>query len=181
LEDFTMSATATVTQFIATTTFDSPVGPLTAGATDEGICLLEFAGPRSESQANEFARLFDAEVAEGEHRFLDQLQEELSEYFAGERREFTVPMVIRGTPFQEKVWRELCRIPYGETCSYADVAREVCTVKASRAVGRANGQNRMAIIIPCHRVVNTGGALGGYGGGLDRKRLLLDLERRAAG
>jgi O-6-methylguanine DNA methyltransferase len=172
-----MSVTATLSQSMTITTFDSPVGPLTAGATDEGICLLEFNGPRSDSQVSELARLFDAEVVAGDHPFLKQLQSELSEYFAGERREFTVPLVIRGTEFQESVWRELLRIPYGETKAYADIARSVDMPKASRAVGRANGQNRIAIVIPCHRVVNTGGALGGYGGGLDRKRLLLDLEK----
>jgi O-6-methylguanine DNA methyltransferase len=149
-----------------------------AGATDDGICMLEFAGVRSEGQAEALARLFRAEVVSGEHRFLDQLQDELADYFAGRRREFTVPLAIRGTTFQEAVWRELLRIPYGETRSYADVARAVGTANACRAVGAANGQNRIAIVTPCHRVVNTGGSLGGYGGGLDRKQFLLDLERR---
>jgi len=174
-----MPAIAAASQCITIKTLDSPVGPLTAGATDEGICLLEFAGPRSDLQTNALARFFRAEVAEGNHPYLDQLETELAAYFAGRLREFTVPLVLRGTPFQESVWGELLRIPYGETRSYADIARAVCTVKASRAVGRANGQNRIAIVIPCHRVVNTGGSLGGYGGGLDRKRLLLDLERRS--
>jgi O-6-methylguanine DNA methyltransferase len=164
------------TQPIVSTVIDSPVGPLLIGTTDEGICLLEFSGPRSELQTAALTRVFDAEIETGEHEYLDQLATELDEYFAGKLRTFQVPLVIRGTPFQEKVWRELLRIPYGETRSYLDIASRVCTKKACRAVGRANGQNRIAIVIPCHRVVNAGGALGGYGGGLDRKRFLLDLE-----
>jgi AraC family transcriptional regulator, regulatory protein of adaptative response / methylated-DNA-[protein]-cysteine methyltransferase len=174
-----MSAIATETQSITIKTIDSPVGPLKVGATDDGICLLEFAGPRSEAQMKSLAELFGCEIAAGDHPYLDQLETELAEYFAGRLREFTVPIVVRGTPFQESVWNELLRIPYGETRSYADIARAVCAAKASRAAGRANGQNRIAIVIPCHRVVNSGGALGGYGGGLDRKKLLLDLERGA--
>ena len=164
---------------IVTTVLDSPVGPLTAAVTDEGVCLLEFAGPRTDLQRTALSRLFDADVVDGEHRYLDQLETELGEYFAGRRREFTVPLVVRGTPFQERVWRELLRIPYGQTCSYLDIARRVCNSNACRAVGSANGRNRIAIVIPCHRVVNAGGSLGGYGGGLDRKRFLLDLERGA--
>jgi AraC family transcriptional regulator, regulatory protein of adaptative response / methylated-DNA-[protein]-cysteine methyltransferase len=163
---------------ITTTTIDSPVGPLTAGATDDGICLLEFTGPRSESQIDSLASLLSADIADGEHPILDRLQIELDEYFGCRRRQFTLPLVVRGTPFQEKVWDELLRIPFGKTASYLDVARAIGTPKGPRAVGRANGQNRIAIVIPCHRVINAGGAIGGYGGGLDRKRLLLDLERR---
>jgi O-6-methylguanine DNA methyltransferase len=174
-----MTATMSLPNCITASTIDSPVGPLAAGASDEGICQLEFAGPRSEAQSDGLARLFRAEIVSGEHPFLDQLRAELADYFAGRLREFTVPIVCRGTPFQEAVWGELLRIPYGETRSYLDVARSVGSPKACRAVGRANGQNRIAIVIPCHRVVNAGGALGGYGGGLDRKQLLLDLERGA--
>jgi O-6-methylguanine DNA methyltransferase len=138
--------------------------------------MLEFAGLRSESQSERLAHVFDAELEEGEHPLLDRLQAELAEYFAGRRREFTVPLAVRGTPFQEKVWRALQRIPYGKTQSYLDIARRVGDTKASRPVGSANGRNRIAIVIPCHRVINAGGALGGYGGGLDRKRYLLKLE-----
>jgi len=99
------------------------------------------------------------------------------EYFAGSRREFTVPLVYPGTPFQVKVWEALRGIPYGETYSYEKLAWSVGIPRAQRAVGHANGQNRLAVLIPCHRVVNKDGKLGGYGGGLWRKQLLLDLER----
>ncbi len=159
---------------VVTTTLDSPLGPLTAGATDAGICLLEFAGPRPDGPTS-------IDEAPGRHPLLDRLRDELADYFVGQLREFTVPVVCRGTPFQEKVWRELLRIPYAETRSYADVARAVGDANASRAVGSANGRNRIAIVIPCHRVIASGGLIGGYGGGLDRKRFLLDLERHAAG
>jgi AraC family transcriptional regulator of adaptative response/methylated-DNA-[protein]-cysteine methyltransferase len=162
---------------ITTMTLDTPLGPLVAGATDDGICLLEFAGPRYDS--TQLARRFGADVVAGRHPLLDRLRNELADYFAGQLSEFTVPIVVRGTAFQESVWNELLRIPFGETRSYADIARAIGAAKASRAVGNANGHNRVAILIPCHRVIASGGTIGGYGGGLDRKQFLLDLERRA--
>ena len=156
---------------ITTTVIKTPLGPLTAGATDEGICRLEFAGPLNEADWN-------ADVSPGRHPFLDRLKAELADYFAGSLSRFTVTLVIRGTPFQETVWGQLLRIPFGETRSYGDVAQAIRAPKASRAVGAANGQNRICIVIPCHRVIASGCKLGGYGGGLDRKQFLLDLERR---
>ncbi len=167
------------TPAILTTTLDTPLGPLLVGASDEGLCLLEFAErERQRAQLAALGRQFGA-VEPGRHDFADQLAEELAEYFGGSRREFTVPVVLSGTPFQRRVWEQLRAIPYGQTQSYGDVARAVGVPNGMRAVGRANGQNRVAIVIPCHRVINTGGALGGYGGGLDRKQFLLDLERDA--
>lgn len=106
------------------------------------------------------------------------LESELAEYFAGTLENFTVPLVFPGTPFQEIVWKELLAIPYGETRSYEELAAAVGVPKGVRAVGRANGMNRIAIVIPCHRVVRKTGELGGYGGGLRRKQFLLELERR---
>jgi AraC family transcriptional regulator of adaptative response/methylated-DNA-[protein]-cysteine methyltransferase len=122
-------------------------------------------------------RCFGCAVVPGEHRLLDQLRRELQEYFAGQRRDFSVPLAPRGTPFQEKVWHELRRIPYGETISYDELARRIGQPTAQRAVARANGMNRICILIPCHRVIGKDGSLTGYGGGLWRKRLLLELER----
>ena len=113
----------------------------------------------------------------GDHRHLAVLRAQLADYFAGRRREFTVPLVARGTAFEERVWAELLRIPYGRTRSYIDIARDLDSPDGQRAVGRANGLNPIAIVIPCHRVVNKDGRLGGYGGGLWRKERLLDLER----
>jgi AraC family transcriptional regulator of adaptative response/methylated-DNA-[protein]-cysteine methyltransferase len=164
---------------IVTTAVDTPLGPMIAGATDEGVCLLEFGDRRMlETQIKRLERLCHQPLVPGEHPHLAQLRDELARYFAGTLRAFTVPLVFRGTPFEERVWRELVRIPYGKTCSYAALADRVRAPGAQRAVGRANGMNRIAIVIPCHRVVNTSGKLGGYGGGLWRKHWLLTLESR---
>jgi len=156
----------------------SPVGPLIAGATDEGVCLLEFTDRRMlEAQLETLRRRVGRVAVPGRHRWLDTLRAQLAEYFSGQRRDFDLPLVIRGTPFQEKVWNALLTIPYGETWSYGKLASRVGQPGASRAVGTANGMNRIAIVIPCHRVVNADGKLGGYGGGVWRKQVLLDLER----
>lgn len=106
--------------------------------------------------------------------------EQLEAYFAGELRDFDLPLALRGTPFQRRVWAELQRIAYGQTISYGELARRIGQPTASRAVGLANGRNPIALIVPCHRVIATGGKLGGYGGGLDRKRWLLEHEARRA-
>jgi AraC family transcriptional regulator of adaptative response/methylated-DNA-[protein]-cysteine methyltransferase len=157
---------------------ESPLGPLVAGATGKGLCLLEFTDRRMlEAQFTTIRQRFGCAVVPGKHEHLEQLQEELEQYFAGNLTEFKVPLVYPGSPFQQKVWQGLLRIPFGKTCSYEDLAREIGAPGAQRAVGRANGQNRIGIVIPCHRVVNKGGQLGGYGGGLWRKQFLLDLER----
>jgi AraC family transcriptional regulator, regulatory protein of adaptative response / methylated-DNA-[protein]-cysteine methyltransferase len=167
---------------ITTTMLESPFGPLVAGATDAGVCLLEFTDRRALNEQLESARRrLGLPLAPGTHPHLKQLTEELRRYFAGELRVFGVPLVAPGTPFQELVWSELRRIPYGTTISYAQLAHRVGRPGAQRAVGTANGLNRLCIVIPCHRVVNASGELGGYGGGLWRKRLLLDLERQSSG
>ncbi|HEV7282727.1 MAG TPA: methylated-DNA--[protein]-cysteine S-methyltransferase [Pirellulaceae bacterium] len=159
----------------------SPLGPLIAGATSKGICLLEFTDRRMlEAQFATVQRLFAAPAVPGTNEHLEQVKVELAGYFEGTTHEFHVPLVFPGTPFQKQVWDQLLAIPYGETRSYQDLAVAVSNPKAVRAVGRANGLNRIAIVIPCHRVVNKGGQLGGYGGGLRRKQALLDLERTAA-
>jgi AraC family transcriptional regulator of adaptative response/methylated-DNA-[protein]-cysteine methyltransferase len=160
---------------------ESPVGPLVVAARAEGICLLEFTDRRMlETQFDTLRQRFGCAIVPGRHEHLDQLQDELAQYFAGKLTEFRVPVVYPGSPFQCKVWDRLRQIPYGETLSYEALAREIGSPGAQRAVGRANGQNRIAIILPCHRVVNKDGQLGGYGGGLWRKEFLLDLERRVS-
>ena len=159
---------------------DTPIGPMVAGAKDTGLCLLEFTDRRRlELQIATLRKRFKAALVPADHPYLTQVRTELAEYFAGTRQSFTVPLDAPGTPFEERVWQALNRIPHGETRSYEDIAREVATPAAVRAVGRANGMNRIAIVIPCHRVLNKSGELGGYGGGLWRKRRLLDLERTA--
>jgi AraC family transcriptional regulator of adaptative response/methylated-DNA-[protein]-cysteine methyltransferase len=156
----------------------SPLGPLVAGATAEGVCLLEFTDRRMlEAQVATVRRRFNGPVVPGSNRHLEVLERELAGYFAGTVQNFSVPLTYPGTPFQRRVWEQLLAIPYGETRSYEAIATAVGDAKAVRAVGRANGLNRIAIVIPCHRVINKDGQLGGYGGGLWRKQFLLDLER----
>jgi AraC family transcriptional regulator of adaptative response/methylated-DNA-[protein]-cysteine methyltransferase len=156
---------------------ETPVGPLVVGANESAVCLLEFSDRRMlETQLEVLRRRFGTSLVPGNNRWLDALKAQLHEYFAGKRRNFNLPLSFPGTPFQEKVWSALLEIPYGSSCSYKDVAVKVGHPEAVRAVGTANGMNRIAIVIPCHRVLNANGDLGGYGGGLWRKRLLLDLE-----
>lgn len=156
---------------------DSPVGVLVAGAAGHGLCLLEFRDREIlETQiAKVRARVDSTET--GSQPLLEQVKRELDEYFSGRRRTFSVPLVYPGTPFQSKVWNALRMIPFGVTISYEELAHRVGSPAGQRAAGHANGQNPIAIIIPCHRVINKDGKLGGYGGGLWRKRILLDLER----
>jgi len=157
---------------------ESPVGPLITAANDQGLCLLEFTDKqRLETQFTALRKLFSGAIVPGENDHLTKTKKELDAYFGGKLQKFSVPLVYPGTPFQVRVWNELLRIPYGETCSYEELARRIGSSSGQRAVGHANGTNRIAIVIPCHRVVNKDGKLGGYGGGLWRKQHLLDLEK----
>ncbi len=159
---------------------ESPVGPLLLAATAQGVCLLEFSDrTRIVAQVQALRRFFPGAAVPGRNDHLEQLKTELSEYFAGQREEFGVNLVYPGTPFQVKVWDGLRSIPYGETLSYEALGRAIGCPNAQRAVGLANGKNRISIVIPCHRVVNKDGRLGGYGGGLWRKEYLLELERKS--
>ncbi|MBA2351344.1 MAG: bifunctional transcriptional activator/DNA repair protein Ada [Burkholderiales bacterium] len=156
----------------------TPLGPLVAGATDAGICLAEFTDRRMlEAQFEAVRTLFRAPVLPGTNAHLDRLRRELDDYFAGTRRTFRVPLVYPGSAFQRRVWEQLLLIPYGETRSYHELASALGNPNAVRAVGRANGFNRISIVVPCHRVFNKNGDLGGYGGGLRRKQYLLNLEQ----
>ena len=155
----------------------TPLGPLVAGATEEALCLLEFADrDLLETQVERLRKGLDCVVTPGINRHIEQVERELEEYFAGRRTEFEVPLLTPGTDFQQRAWRALRQIPYGETRSYEQIARAIGKPKATRAVGLANGANRIPIVIPCHRVVRADGSLGGYGGELWRKRYLLRLE-----
>ena len=165
-------------QRVVITILETPLGPVLAGATDEGINFLEYTDRRMlEHNLKTMRRRLGFAVVPGRHPLLERLREQLAEYFQGERREFTLPLASRGTPFQDKVWQELRRIPHGVTISYDELARRIGQPTAQRAVARANGMNYVAILIPCHRVIGKDGSLTGYGGGLWRKRLLLELER----
>ncbi len=163
------------------TRFLTPLGPMVAAASDRALRLLEFTDRRMlETQLGRLVKRTGALLSPGRNAVLDQAEAELAEYFAGSRREFTVSLAPAGTEFQRAVWSALEKIPYGQTRSYGEQAQSIGRPRAVRAVARANGDNPIAIVIPCHRVVGADGKLTGYGGGLPRKRFLLDLERRAA-
>lgn len=156
---------------------ETPIGPMVAGATETGVCLLEFSDRRMlETQLTRVRKWCGPAAIPGESQHTHELRAEVAAYFAGELREFTVPLELTGTPFQEKVWAALRTIPYGQTRSYADLAKQVGNPAAVRAVAKANGDNRISILIPCHRVIGSDGKLTGYGGGVWRKRALLQRE-----
>ncbi len=158
--------------------FTTPLGPMFACASNQGLCLLEFTDRRMlETEFKDLNKRLNAIILPGENNHLDQMQIEIQEYFQGSRKKFTVPLHTPGTNFQEKVWKNLIKIPYGETRSYKQQAIALGNSNATRAVASANGKNRISIIIPCHRVIGSDGSLTGYGGGLHRKKWLLEFER----
>jgi methylated-DNA-[protein]-cysteine S-methyltransferase len=150
------------------TTIESPIGELLLVGDGERLHRLSMQGGRRPVAIDPRWRRDDDAFGE--------VRAQLSEYFDGQRREFDVPLALDGNPFELRVWEELCQVPYGETVSYGKIAREIGAPSAARAVGLANGRNPVAVIVPCHRVIGADGSLTGYGGGLERKRLLLDLE-----
>ena len=150
---------------------DTPVGPLTLVATGDALVAVWMQDQRHHPGA----------PAPAGDSLLRRVAGQLEDYFAGERTEFDLPLAPEGTPFQQRVWAELVRIPFAETRSYGQLAQQLGSPGGSRAVGLANGRNPIGIIVPCHRVIAAAGSLTGYGGGLERKRLLLDLESRVAG
>ena len=166
---------------VKVTRLASPLGPFLAGAAERGICLLEFVDRRMlPTQLTRIQRRYGMAPIPGSSPYFEPLQKELDAYFAGTLKRFSVPLDTAGTPFQEKVWSALRTIPYGATRSYGEQARQIGMPEAVRAVARANGDNRISIIIPCHRVIGADGKLTGYGGGLWRKQWLLEMERRNA-
>ncbi len=158
--------------------FGTKIGPMFACATEEGICLLEFTDRRMlETEFKDLCKRLDAVILPGENKYLDSVQIQVAEYMDGRRKKFDIPLDTPGTEFQKSVWKILQLIPYGETWSYKQQAIKLGKPKAVRAVARANGYNRIAFIIPCHRVIGSDGNLTGYGGGISRKKWLLDLEK----
>jgi AraC family transcriptional regulator of adaptative response/methylated-DNA-[protein]-cysteine methyltransferase len=150
-----------------------------AVADDRGLMLCEYARrPMLSTQFDRIRALCGGQIEEGDHPIIAQTQRELDEYFLGRREQFTIPLLMGGTPFQSAVWHELLKIPFGKTTSYDAIAVKLGRINGQRAVGRANGDNRIAIIIPCHRVINADGSLSGYGGGRAKKRWLLAHESR---
>jgi len=166
-------------QIINITRLETPLGIMFAGATEQGICLLEFTDRKMlETELKSLAILLNANILQGLNKHLEQLKQQLEEYFEGKRKEFTIPLFTPGTEFQQSVWKTLQTIPYGSTRSYKQQAELLQKPEAVRAVANANGMNRISIIIPCHRVIGADGNLTGYGGGLWRKKWLLDLEKQ---
>ncbi|HEV2395560.1 MAG TPA: methylated-DNA--[protein]-cysteine S-methyltransferase [Candidatus Sulfotelmatobacter sp.] len=181
-----MAAPAAFMEMLHSTTFMSPVGPLFMAASAKGLVALEFDA-RLPGQQTIRPNPRDLRSEGGAIRFVESGAEmsgyasELEQYFAGDRREFTFPLDLRGTDFQLACWHALLAIPYGETRTYADIARAVGRPQGFRAVGMANNRNPIAIVVPCHRVIASDGTLCGYGGGLDIKRKLLELEGALSG
>jgi methylated-DNA-[protein]-cysteine S-methyltransferase len=155
---------------LTTTTLETPVGPLRLVASEVGLRSVSFRGEAP-----------DPDAVDGDSHLLDEAARQLGEYFAGTRTAFTIPLDLRGTPFQLDAWRHLAEIPYGETVSYAEQARRVGRPRAVRAIGAANGSNPVPIVLPCHRVIGSDGSLTGFGGGLQVKRALLDHEAGVRG
>ena len=151
---------------------DSPIGPLTLAALDGALSGLYMDVQRHRPSEETFGAPGDPDTDP-----FATAAKQLSAYFAGELTQFDLPLTLRGTPFQQRVWALLQEIPYGETATYGQLAAELGKPSASRAVGLANGRNPISVIVPCHRVIGSSGDLTGYGGGLDRKRRLLDFER----
>lgn len=162
--------------------FDTPLGPMFAAATERGLCLLEFTDRRMlETELRDLQKRLQTPIDYGSNAHTEQARRELAEYFAGSRTSFDVALDAPGTDFQQQVWNALLAIPFGETASYAEQAQRIGKPNAVRAVARANGMNRIAIVIPCHRVIGKDGSLTGYGGGLERKRWLLRHEGAVGG
>lgn len=162
---------------------DSPVGPLLLAGDRDALHVLAFATPRRQVRVvgargvGSRPREIDAAWQPDVKGVLEPIRKELDQYFAGRLKKFSTPVAFNGTQFQTTVWRELQRIPYGETISYLDLAKRIRKPAAVRAVGMANGANPVAIIVPCHRVIGSNGSLTGFGGGLPTKRALLELEK----
>jgi len=161
---------------VAVTTMDSPIGPLLLMATPKGLVRIAFESENRDDVLGEVAEQLSPRILEAPRR-LDPVRRELEKYFEGKLKDFDVPLDWSLTgEFARRVLRRTARIPYGSVASYGDVAVGIGTPRAARAVGNALGSNPIPVVVPCHRVVRTGGAIGGYGGGLTRKRFLLDLE-----
>ena len=155
----------------------TPIGVMVFGSTEKGLCLLDFkyrkSFPRILKRINEY---YGASITYGTSQFIEMAELELEKYLHGDLKIFTVLLDIRGSPFQLKVWNALLQIKYGKTASYLDIAKKIGRPTAVRAIANANGQNSIAIIIPCHRVIGSDGSLTGYGGGIKIKQKLLDIE-----
>jgi len=161
---------------------ETQLGAIIAGSVNEGICMCKFNGKNNlEAELNNLKRYLKQEISEGKNDHIENLRFQMNEYFAGIRKSFDLPLVTFGTEFQKRVWNELLNIPYGSTISYKQQAAALKNPLSVRAVANANGMNRIAIIIPCHRVIGSDGSLTGYADGLHRKQWLLEHEKKFSG
>jgi len=164
---------------LKTSLIDTPLGPMRAIADEKALFLLEFIDGRGlEREIEQLQLTTKMSIIPGDTTIIQSIAHELKQYFSGILREFKTPCFLLGSPFQKRVWEELQKIPYGQTCSYKNLALAIENPSAFRAVAQANGANQLALIIPCHRVINSDGRLGGYAGGLPRKQWLINLEKR---
>ena len=167
---------------LSITHYESLIGPIAIHATDTAVSRVEFAGEQSGANEEESGQTINSRssssLQSGAHPLLEEVQRQLAAYFAGDLRSFDLPLALEGTPFQRQVWQQLLSVDYGQTASYQAIAEAIDNPKAVRAVGAANGRNPVAIIVPCHRIIGSGGRpkLTGYGGGLWRKEWLLRHE-----
>lgn len=160
----------------------TPIGEMLAACTADGVCLFDFIHRKMMDRMMERVKThFGTEFSYTDHPHLSALEQQMGDYFAGTRRAFDLPLVWTGTSFQQRVWQGLLEIPYGTTRSYKQQSRILGDEKAIRAVAKANGENGIAIIVPCHRVIGSHGSLVGYGGGLQRKKWLLQHEAKVLG
>ena len=174
-----MNTTTFSTDCLHRQVLTTPLGPMMAIADSYHLLLLEFEIRKDLDGQLETLRMLDARsIIEQSNSILELAHQELDAYFSGALTEFAVPLKIQGSPFRETVWHELTRIPYGETASYQQLGQRMGSPQASRAIGTANGHNRIAIMIPCHRVIRADGSTGGYAGGTDNKQWLLEHEAR---
>lgn len=156
----------------------TPLGPMLVGSTLHGLCLLEFANRvRLEKEIADLRILLKGRIIPGKNQYSVQVETELAEYFQGRRKIFSVPLHTPGNDFAQTVWQSLLQIPYGQTCTYKEQAERMNNPKAIRAIASTNGRNRLAIIIPCHRVIGSNGTMTGYAAGTDKKKWLLMFER----
>lgn len=167
---------------IKVTRYQSPIGEMIIGSHNDKLCICDwFFGKRREIIDRRICRYLNGKIEEGTSETIRKTIMQLNEYFEGKRKEFTIPLMFTGSTFQSQVWKELMRIPYGSTISYAELARRIHNPKAVRAVASANANNPISIFVPCHRVIGSNHKLTGYGGGLEAKQGLLDLEARVSG
>ena len=169
---------ATEKSIILFSQLSTPLGQMFICATENGVCLVEFDNnKRREKELIDLQKMLNAHTLAGENDHIKQAKKEIAEYFDGQRKIFEVPLHMPGTDFQVSVWESVCQIPYGTTSTYQQQAKRIKNPKAIRAMGAANGSNRISIIVPCHRVIGKDGKLRGYGSGIEKKRWLLEHER----